>query len=242
MSARAAQEIEAGESGVSTARNIVMAAEELLRNRPILTQSYFTRLQEGRMGLAEFSNTQQQFYFAVRFFSRPIAALVARCPDSAARMDLVHNLAEEQGDFTPAQAHDRTFLRFLASIGVNPGRTEPILEGPAVRAFNCALMGACQNAELELAFGCLGIIEHAFADISASLGRAVVARGWVAKGDLVHYNLHAAIDKRHAEEFFAAVEPAWQSDPRKQGMVRQGLALGRHIFARLYEDLEREAA
>lgn len=217
-----------------------MAAEELLRNKPILTQSYFTRLQHGRMDLAEFSNTQQQFYFAVRFFSRPIAALVARCPDSTLRMDLVHNLAEEQGDFTPPRAHDRTFLRFLASIGVSSDRMEQASEGAAVRAFNCALIGACQNAEMELAFGCLGIIEHAFADISAFLGRAVVARGWVAKGDLVHYNLHAAIDKRHAEEFFAVVEPAWQSDPRKQAMVRQGLALGRHIFARLYEDLLHE--
>jgi pyrroloquinoline-quinone synthase len=50
------------------------------------------------------------------------------------------------------------------------------------------------------------------------------------------------IDKRHAEEFFAIVEPAWQTDPAKRAMIRQGLMLGRHVFARLYEDLERETA
>jgi pyrroloquinoline-quinone synthase len=219
-----------------------MAAEELLRNKPILTQSYFTRLQDGRMGMAEFSGTQRQFYYAVRFFSRPIAALVARCPDSTARMDLVHNLAEEQGDFMPTAAHDRTFLQFLSSIGVTPERMKQEAERAAVRAFNCALMGACQGAEMELALGCLGIIEHAFADISAFIGQAVVARGWVTHENLVHYKLHAAIDKRHAEEFFAGVESAWQTEPAKREMIRQGLALGRHIFARLYEDLEREAA
>jgi pyrroloquinoline-quinone synthase len=220
----------------------VAEAEKLLRGRPILEQSYFSRLVDGRMSAAEFSATQQQFYFAVRFFSRPIAALVARCPDSTTRMDLVHNLAEEQGDFMPTEAHDSTFLRFLASIGVSPDGMKQVEEGPAVRAFNCALLGACQGGELELAFGCLGIIEHTFADISALIGRAVVARGWVTEEDLVHYKLHAAIDKRHAEEFFAVIEPAWQTDPVKRRSIRQGLALGHHIFARLYEDLEREAA
>jgi pyrroloquinoline-quinone synthase len=242
MSARTAEEFKSGEAAPAAAPCIVAAAEEILRARPIVGQSYFQRLVDGRMGLDEFTATQQQFFFAVRYFSRPVAALVARCPDSAMRMDLVHDLAEEQGDFIPTEAHDRTFARFLASIGVTPGRMKQAAEGPGVRAFNLALMGACQNGELELAFGCLGIIEHAFADISALIGRAVVARGWVTEGNLVHYKLHAEIDKRHAEEFFAVVEPAWQVDGLKQKSIRQGLELGRHVFSRLYEDLEREAA
>ncbi len=231
-----------GVSKVASAPGIVAAAEAMLRERPILGQSYFTRLKDRGMGLAEFMTTQRQFYFAVRYFSRPIAALVARCPDSTMRMDLVHNLAEEQGDFMPLEAHDRTFLRFLASIGVQPAEMKRETEGAAVRAFNCALMGACQGAEMEVAFGCLGFIEHAFADISAFIGLAVVARHWVTHENLVHYKLHAAIDKRHAEEFFAVVESAWQADPAKRELIRQGMDLGRHVFARLYEDLEREAA
>lgn len=242
MSARVALEHGAAESLSSLAPGVVAAAEGILQEKRILEQTYFARLLDGRMSFTEFTATQQQFYFAVRFFSRPIAALVARCPDSAMRMNLVHNLAEEQGDFLPTEAHDRTFLRFLASIGVPLERMKHLEEGPAVRAFNCALLGACQGGELELAFGCLGIIEHAFAEISAFLGRAVVARGWITEENLVHYKLHAAIDKRHAAEFFAIVEPGWQSDPAKQALIRQGLMLGRHVFARLYEDLETEVA
>ena len=90
---------------------------------------------------------------------------------------------------------------------------------------------------MEVAFGCLGIIEYAFAEISALIGRAVAARGWVTHGNLVHYTLHSEIDRRHAEEFFAVIEPAWVTQPEKQPLIRQGLALGRHAFSRLYEDL-----
>jgi len=57
----------------------------------------------------------------------------------------------------------------------------------------------------------MGIIEYAFAGISATIGQAVVERGWIRQGDLVHYALHAEIDERHAQEFFAVIEPKWMS-------------------------------
>jgi pyrroloquinoline-quinone synthase len=167
-----------------------------------------------------------------------MAALASRLPDSARRMNLVHNLAEEQGDFIPSQAHDRTFAAFLASLGVRHLEAE---EGPEVQAFNHALLGICLGGEVQTALGCLGIIEYTFADISALIGRAVVDRGWVHPSKLVHYNLHAEIDKRHAEEFFSLIEPDWK-DAAKQRLIIQGLALGRHLFARLYEGLNTTAS
>src|SRR5262249_12118347 len=105
-----------------------------------------------------------------------------------------------------------------------------------VHAFNAVLTAACQCEEPEVGVGCLGIIEHAFADISATIGRAVVRRGWVGREDLVHYKLHAAIDRRHAEEFFAVVEPAW-NDPARRRPIERGLELGAYAFDRLYRDL-----
>ena len=82
----------------------------------------------------------------------------------------------------------------------------------------------------------MGIIEHAFAGISAKIGRAVVARGWVQPSDLVHYKLHAQIDERHADEFYAVVESKW-SDAKRRYFIVQGLELGAYIFDRLYRDL-----
>ena len=83
---------------------------------------------------------------------------------------------------------------------------------------------------------CMGIIEYAFAGISATIGQAVVQRGWVRQGELVHYALHAEIDERHAEEFFAVIEPHWDN-PDRRYFIEQGLELGAYVFDRLYWDL-----
>ncbi|WP_051946150.1 iron-containing redox enzyme family protein [Verrucomicrobium sp. BvORR106] len=219
---------------LATAPHILAAARAVLVERPIISQSYFTRLRDGSMSHAEFVRSQQQFYFAVRYFSRPIAALVSRCPDSTMRMNLVENLAEEQGGFLPSHAHDRTFLSFLESLG----STAPNKEGAEVQAFNCALLGVCLGEELETAFACLGIIELAFADISAWIGSAVVDRGWIAPDRLVHYALHAELDHRHAEECFVVIEPRWEESLSRRQSIQRGLELGRHLFSRLYLDLD----
>ena len=215
----------------------------------ILDNEYFTALSQGTMSRATFCETQKQFLFAVGYFSRPMAALMARIPDSGARAALIHNLADEHGfedhgkqpaAFNPQLAHDRTFLRFLGTLGVTPhemGRTD---ERAPVRAFNAGLMGACVAEPIEVAFGCLGVVEYAFADISAVIGQVVVARGWVSSEQLVHYKLHAEIDKHHAAEFFQSTVAAWTGGGAGRADVESGIALGLYLFNRLYVDLYRD--
>lgn len=215
--------------------------QSLLRQQPLLGNAYFESLRNGSMSLTGFQRSQLQFFFAVRFFSRPMAALAARLPDSRSRMTLIHNLAEEHGEFNASQAHDRTFAQFLESIGVDSQTLAETQEGPEVRAFNLALLGTCTMAEPELAFGCLGIIEHTFAEISALIGQVVTNRDWVKKEDLVHYKLHSELDVRHAAEFFHEVEPAWRKGGLPRDRVEEGLRLGHYLFDRLYSDLYRIA-
>ena len=222
--------------------------EQWTRRLPILSNDYFTALDDDSMSREVFARTQKQFYFAVRYFSRPMAALMARMPDSASRQGLIHNLSEEHGfddesegespGFDPALAHDLTFLAFLRTLGVTPQEMAKEREAPGVRAFNVALMGACQMERIETAFGCLGVIEYAFADICELIGRKVVERGWIARDDLVHYKLHAQIDKRHAADFFKVVDGAWNRDPAARIAVEDGIQLGLHVFNRLYLDLD----
>src|SRR5204863_2902216 len=100
---------------------------------------------------------------------------------------------------------------------------------PALRAFNSVLTASCVLDELEVGVGCMGIIEYAFAGISALIGKAVVERGWVAAERLVHYKLHAEIDERHAEEFFAVIESQWGL-PARHYYIEQGLELGAYVF------------
>lgn len=227
-------------------RLIAWVAREAAR-KPILSNRYFQQLERGGDPWW-FIATQQQFYFAVRYFSRPMAALTARMPSSTLRQGLVHNLAEEQGAdenhscaSDPSLAHDMTFIQFLGTLGLGKEEVSALREGPAVRAFNNALMGACMMEPVTVAFGCMGVIEYAFAGISAKIGEAVVRHGWVPHEELVHYKLHAEIDERHAADFFQVVEDDWTGNPARRAEIEDGVRLGLHVFGRLYEELLTEA-
>tara|TARA_B100001123_G_scaffold16223_1_gene18380 strand:- start:2326 stop:3036 length:711 start_codon:yes stop_codon:yes gene_type:complete len=221
----------------SRAPQVTARADEVIKRVGVLQNSYFSGLASGEMDLECFRLTQEQFFFAVTFFPRPMAALVAKIPDPKMRLDILHNVVEEHGEFNVDEFHHTTFQRFLKSIGsdVTPleDQSQWSLWSP-VRAFNSCLTTSCVLDELEVGVACLGIQEYIFSDVSAIIGKAVVENGWVAADDLIHYKLHAEIDKRHAEEIFAVVEPKWESH---RYFIEQGLELGAYIFDRMFRDL-----
>jgi pyrroloquinoline-quinone synthase len=220
----------------SRSSRVTAQADAILKQMGMLHNPYFRDLVAGAMSLETFRTTQEQFLFAVTFFPRPMAALVGRLPHPRQRLEILHNLVEEHGEFDESRFHHNTFQQFLRTIGSGPQALEGLRIWPAVRAFNSVLTAACVLDELEVGVGCMGIIEYAFADISALIGRAVTERGWVAADQLVHYKLHAEIDVRHAEEFFAVIEESWD-DVARRYFIEQGLELGAYAFDRLYRDL-----
>jgi pyrroloquinoline-quinone synthase len=220
----------------SRAPQVTAAADAVLRDVNILANPYLAALRDGSMTLESFRRSQEQFFFAVTFFPRPMAALVGRIADPRLRLDILHNLVEEHGEFQEQLFHHTTFQQFLRSIGAQPELLPHTSVATPLRAFNSVLTASCVLDELEVGVGCMGIIEYAFAGISAVIGKEVVDRGWVAADRLVHYKLHAQIDERHAEEFFAVIEPMWQDEIRRY-FIKQGLSLGAYIFDRLYRDL-----
>lgn len=206
-----------------------MAQDYLDRTR-FMENPYFRTLQDGSVELGRFRASQAQFYHAVRHFARPMALLVGRMPNPAQRLAILHNIVEEHGEFDPSQFHEATFRRFLQSLGTSPS----VAPSAPVEAFNGLLSGVCSQESVSKAVCCLGIIEYAFAGVSALIGKSVVDRGWVAQEDLVHYSLHAEIDLRHAAELFEVVEME-SYDPQEVG---SGMALGLYAFDRLYRDLD----
>ena len=214
---------------------IVCKADQVLAEISILDNPYFNSLQNGAMSRASFCQSQRQFYFAVNYFSRPMSALMMRLPTAQQRLGILANVLEEHGEFKPAAFHEATFRRFLQAAGNDQELDSAPME-PAVHAFNAALMSACLADELQVGIACLGIIEYAFADISALIGNAVVQRSWVKQAELVHYSLHAKIDKQHAADFFALLGEDWQ-EPQGRMLIERGLRLGGYVFDRLYRDL-----
>jgi len=224
----------------SRSKRVTAQADAIVKQMGLLCNPYFRDLVNGTMPLETFRTTQEQFFFAVTFFPRPMAALVARLPHPKQRLDILHNLVEEHGDFEESRFHHNTFQQFLRTIGSGPQALEGLRMWPAVHAFNSVLTAACALDELEVGIGCMGIIEYAFADISALIGKAVTERGWLGTEGLVHYKLHAEIDVRHAEEFFSVIEDDWDHAARRH-FIEQGLQLGAYIFDRLYSDLYADA-
>lgn len=194
---------------------------------------------EGLPGMTreDFVETQVQFFWAVTFFSRPMALLVGKIPRTGQRVEVLRNVWEEHGEGNPRLSHSSTFRELLARLG---GLDETAIEArvlwPEVRAFNSALVGACLVDEWIVGATTLGMIEHMFQAMSAALGRAIVENGWLRERELVHYNVHEALDVRHANDFFAAVASGL-GPGTDDYYVEQGLMQGASVFLGLYRGL-----
>lgn len=221
----------------SRAPNIQKKADKILADCGIFNGPFFETLRSGKMSLDNFKKTQIDFFYAVDFFSKPMAALIARLDQHDQRIDILHNIVEEHGDFNASYYHSETFRQFLKSLGLDPYKVlENNKTSPAVDAFNTALMGAVYSKDPLAGIGCIGIIEYAFAEISATIGNCVIDRGWVNRKELVHYGVHAELDKTHAEDFFILLEP-FVNNPQAKDIIDSGLKLGAHIFNELYRQL-----
>src|SRR5262249_635739 len=129
-------------------------AQGILARVGILENPYLTALTDGSMSRAAFQTSQEQFFFAVTFFPRPMAALVGRIPDPHHRLDILHNLVEEHGEFDASSFHHNTFRRFLSSLGSDVNGLDTAALWPEVRAFNSVLTSACVLDELEVGIAC----------------------------------------------------------------------------------------
>src|SRR5437868_3468020 len=137
------------------APRVTAFANDVLAKIGINKNPYFTALADGTMSLEGFRASQEQFFFAVTFFPRPMAALVGRIPNPRARLDILHNLVEEHGEFDEQRFHHTTFQQFLRSIGSDPQHLENSAPSPALCAFNSILTSACVLDELEVGVACM---------------------------------------------------------------------------------------
>jgi pyrroloquinoline-quinone synthase len=204
---------------------------------PIGSSPYFRTLRDGSMTKEDFVETQIQFFHAVIFFSRPMAALVGRIPRPQMRLALLENLKDEHGAGRLTVCHENTFIELLARLGVERAEVDRRALWPEVRAFNMALLGTCALDDVYTGLATLGIIEDMFSGISAEIGQSIVARGWLKRRDVVHYATHEVLDVAHAEGFYASLYEPYEQHRRWRYQIEQGLELGAYAFLRLYDGL-----
>jgi pyrroloquinoline-quinone synthase len=197
---------------------------------------YLVSIQEGSLEREDFIATQCQFLFAVRYFSRPMSALLSRIPTNRQRVEILRNVWEEHGEGRLIQSHRQTFLTLLERLGVDPTTVESRAVWPEVDQFNLTLSGVCTLEDYRLGAAMLGIIEHIFGSISAQLGQAIIHRGWLPEPHLTHYRQHEDLDVRHSGDFFALIEPELETHGE---CIERGLRLGCSAFDTLYRGLYR---
>lgn len=212
--------------------------QQVLDTHPTEANPYMRALKEGRFAKADFVETQIQFYYAVVFFSRPMAVLAAKIPSSRVRTEILRNVWEEHGEGVAEKRHGATFTELMGRLdGVTLADIEGRALWPEVRAFNTTLIGCCALDDWEIGAGCLGIIERMFVSISRWIGIGIAKNGWLPMERVVHYSVHEELDVRHSDDFFATLQPAWDADARARYAIEQGLRLGAYAFDRLYRDL-----
>ncbi|HYH41613.1 MAG TPA: iron-containing redox enzyme family protein, partial [Burkholderiales bacterium] len=199
---------------------------------------YFSNLKSRTFDKEDFVETQIQFYFAVVFFSRPMAALAAKIPDAKLRVEIVRNVWEEHGEGDAAQVHGHTFLALLERLGgIGLADVNRRALWPETRIFNTTLIGACVLDEYLIGVAMMGMIERMFCDISMWVGQGIIENGWVPRDRMIHYNLHEELDIKHSQDFFDILEPAWSRSEEDRYAIEQGLRAGAVMFNGLYEGL-----
>lgn len=209
--------------------------EQVLKDTDYHQNPYFVNLREKTFERSDFVETQIQFFYAVIFFSRPLAALAAKIPTPELRLEVLRNAWEEHGEGSLTQAHGKTFLEFLSRIG-GISEEQVYLRGlwADVRIFNTTLSGAAVLDDFIIAVGTLGIIERMFSDISAWIGQGVIGNGWLATDEMIHYHLHQELDIKHSEDFFAILDAPFKKSAENRYLIEQGLRLGATLFNNLY--------
>jgi pyrroloquinoline-quinone synthase len=218
--------------------------QSILTETAYAQNPYFTALKSGVFTKEDFVETQIQFYFAVLFFSRPMAALAAKIPTPEQRLEVLRNAWEEHGEGMLDKTHGRTFLELLQRLNnITPDMVEDRKLWPEVRIFNTTLVGAAVLDDYLIGVGMLGMIERMFCEISSWIGRDIIARGWMTTENMIHYNAHEKVDIRHSQDFFDILEPVWKrNDPSERYCIEQGLRLGATVFNDLYLGLYRSRA
>ena len=211
---------------------LILEAQKTWIDLNLFKKPYFSSLLNGKMTKEHFIHTQKAFYHAVSYFSRPMCLLASRINSTSARMDLIENIYEEHGEMDPESFHENTFKKWLQRL--QPGSEIDLPLAPCIDSFNSALMGVCQADPAEKGICCLGMIEYMFSHISKMIAESVVQLHWISHQNLIHYNLHATLDIKHAQDLFEIVNKLPNSNI---DTCLEGLKLGAFIFSRLFDDL-----
>lgn len=203
---------------------------------------YFAGLLNGKYSKEQFLESQNQFSFLVKYFSRPMAAVISNMPDAVTRSAIVANLWEEHGQGNKDKIHGRTILTLIDRLGGDSSKLDEKNISEGIQIFNTALRGISVFEDYRVSAAVFGGIERTFVDVSGLICRAIVERNWLPVERITHYALHKELDIQHAEDFLKVTDADWARDEESREMIRRGIRVGARLFTNVYTDFARDIA
>lgn len=203
---------------------------------------YFKGLLTGKFSKEQFLDSQNQFSYLVKYFARPMAAVISNIPDAITRSAIVANLWEEHGQGNHEKIHGRTILTLIDRLGGDSSKLDEKYTSESIQIFNTALRGIAVFEDYRVSASVFGGIERAFVDISSLICQVIIEQGWLQQERITHYAIHKEIDIKHAEEFLEVTEADWDKDEESKEMIRRGIRLGVRLFTNVYSDFARDMA
>ena len=209
---------------------------ELINASPIKNISFFDALEKERMSKDEFIITQMVFLEAVKYFSIPMFIIASKLDSYKERSGIIENIIDEHGNGKIDKAHGNTFQAFLFSLGVTRAMLNNNETNNVAKTFNESLYKCAINESTFRSIAMMAIIEERYAEISLSIVRAILDKGWIDKNKLTHYSLHGHLDVKHADGFYNIIENGWGNKLKKEE-IKKGLILGNNLICDLYDEL-----
>lgn len=208
----------------------------LKNDTPITAQTYFSKLVNGSMSFELFKYSQNNFYSAVCYFSRPMFLLCSKIEDYEDRLIILENIIDEHGNGDIKDSHGVTYKNYLLNLGVKEIDINKTFNHSAVSNFYSIINNTIENDNIETALAMFGIMEDRYTEISSSIANSLVKNNWLKKDQMSHYKTHKQIDTYHAELFYKLVRHKWIKETCKAD-IKKGLKLGNKLIFDIFNNL-----
>ena len=205
---------------------------------PGVNHLLLSRLRTGRYTKGDYRVFGLQHYPMVGTFTRYMELLLLRAPSSEQKLWLAKVLVDEYGEGSDGEDHASLYLKYLYSMGVEPGEEESTPLCTAVWEFIGNHLRICREEPFLVGLGALGpghewAIPKMFHNIIPGLERA-----GMSYDDRLYFDLHTEQDIDHANWMSEALEQLGQDDEAR-AQVRRGALLSLGARFRFWTGIER---
>ena len=227
-----------------SAKEFVKELQEMVRRKHSKDHPIIGMIERGELTREQLGGFIGQFYlFFPKPFPKPIAAMLARCPDDPVLEKMwIENVVEEgTGEITGTDSHKRLYLRFAEASGLAKGELDRVLPLPETEAFlDWRELLMYQRSWLELYASQGFCLEGTASERMTRIVKGLTGHyGFSRESEEIRYwTLHMSVDEEHMKVGPYAVEKYATTD-FQQEEVRRAAQKTLDIFWLAYDGIKR---